>query len=815
MIEINKCKLVPGITSNWGDILGDITKQQDLVDYIDTHGGGNAEWGSITGDLSDQEDLMTLLDEYAKKDWVESQGYLVQSDLSQYATRQWVTGRGYATEHWVSNDYTNNVVTPAQEKAEENVKDWVVEEGYINQIKTVNNQSLVGTGNIEISGLTPAQEDAIDPLMNASGGVLYTEELEYKGQVWKKIEFMYNEYLHQIKDDVYMFQSGSLYRFDTEILDFVKVSSFNSWGNRWLWEDNSGRLYDGYNYQLDIDTGTTIEVDTEGYEMTKYYSSSKMNLLYGQYGIWLLSSSNLKRFDETTQKFVSGFELKLPDGFNESDEMFSCLFEYDGHNLLYLYGTTYEFVEYEESINVSDVTGTYFTTPTDSVQPYNIFTLSDGGLYYVGSNRRVYKYNETSNVWSLYKRFTYTLTDRKAMTGGLVIGGNSNYSPYKYMITNFGESIRLTSWIKVSDIAVDLDSDQTIEGQKTFNTIYSDSISINGLYARGGTTIFNLANNTTSATKIEITSGAMMLNGNSVATTDQLILNRTKLPYGGYKRNVLEQNGLGPYAYNYFKTHTGRLFYFDDGGYRYEWDGSSLINQTQVFTVRPYNVFGSRVIVTPNDTFYDEGNSTYLWDDTNSDFVRICDGISSGEWTEWWDGSNLRTQEYKLVNNGSTWEWVSDPINDYKTGMYHYVNSKVYCLSTNDSVVYEYDPTNKTYEVLGYWNQWTSQCSFVAGGDIIFPYNGSTWMKIDFSKVVQSGDSFITSDTSIPWNDMYDNMHYEYNGELLYTSWNNIWACWGMEEEFPEVPVTNGTYVLQATRVGDTITYEWVPDNVL
>lgn len=97
MIEINKSKLVPGITSTWGDIIGDITKQQDLVDYVETHGGGDAVWGDITGDISDQTDLNALLDNYAKKEWVENKGYITSDALSGYATETWVGNQGYLT----------------------------------------------------------------------------------------------------------------------------------------------------------------------------------------------------------------------------------------------------------------------------------------------------------------------------------------------------------------------------------------------------------------------------------------------------------------------------------------------------------------------------------------------------------------------------------------------------------------------------------------------------------------------------------------------------------------------------------------------
>lgn len=116
-LDLCKGKLVPGVVATWGEIVGDIENQADLVEYVNSHGGGgNAEWGSITGTITDQEDLMTLLDDYATKDWVEGKGYLVSADLSQYATRQWVTGRGYIT-----SDALNGYATET----------WVGQQGYI------------------------------------------------------------------------------------------------------------------------------------------------------------------------------------------------------------------------------------------------------------------------------------------------------------------------------------------------------------------------------------------------------------------------------------------------------------------------------------------------------------------------------------------------------------------------------------------------------------------------------------------------------------------------------------------------------------
>ena len=198
MIEINKYKLdpssicLPGTITTWGAIIGDITKQQDLVDYVAEHGGGGsaAEWGSITGDIMDQSDLESWLTDLdsrigvnddritdiengtvvptgiATQTWVGQQGYLVQSDLSQYATRQWVTGRGYIT-----SDALNGYATES----------WVGQQGYITS-------SALSWGNItgDISEQTDLNEELSqyvpwDDLADTLGGYAQKSWVQEQG----------------------------------------------------------------------------------------------------------------------------------------------------------------------------------------------------------------------------------------------------------------------------------------------------------------------------------------------------------------------------------------------------------------------------------------------------------------------------------------------------------------------------------------------------------------------------------------------------------------------------------------------------------
>ena len=97
MIDIKKYELsttgicAPVVIATWGGIKGNIEDQQDLVDYVSSHGGGgggDTVWGSITGNIKDQTDLYDNLEGIIT--WVRTQGYITSSALSGYATESYV-----------------------------------------------------------------------------------------------------------------------------------------------------------------------------------------------------------------------------------------------------------------------------------------------------------------------------------------------------------------------------------------------------------------------------------------------------------------------------------------------------------------------------------------------------------------------------------------------------------------------------------------------------------------------------------------------------------------------------------------------------
>ena len=119
MLNLNKNKLIPAteISTSWGEIKGDISKQTDLVELTTDLDTSIKGWVNEQGYLTEHQDLsgyalkteIPSLDGYATESWVESKGYLTEhQDLSSYALKTEVPSLdGYATEEWVNNQLTN------------------------------------------------------------------------------------------------------------------------------------------------------------------------------------------------------------------------------------------------------------------------------------------------------------------------------------------------------------------------------------------------------------------------------------------------------------------------------------------------------------------------------------------------------------------------------------------------------------------------------------------------------------------------------------------------------------------------------------
>ena len=378
MIKINNYKLTPAITATWGDITGDVRNQEDLVEYIKEN--GTASWGSISGDISDQKDLMNTLEGYATESWVNDQGYLTSTSLTGYATESWVNDQGYLTSTSLTGYATES---------------WVNDQGYLTEhqpLKTINDNSLVGEGNIEIGGLTPEQEDALTPLLDKSEGVLNTVEI--KGNNLKQMPWVYrdnfsNNTLYSMVDgSIYCLISLNLYKLNPKSMTFDLILDYISSSNgRLLWMDNSGRMFQGNNREIDLTTGSVKTVNLN-YKFF-IYNNNRPNLFYGDRGIWCVPGvlTALKLYDEQLKQFTGTYTTTLPQDYSGDISYDICnVFTYKGHKLFHTDANkTYEVVETNDGLTVTDVTGVYFPIPTTFTidNPYFIFSTESGNLWYI------------------------------------------------------------------------------------------------------------------------------------------------------------------------------------------------------------------------------------------------------------------------------------------------------------------------------------------------------------------------------------------------------------------------------------------------
>ena len=754
------------------------------------------------------------LDGYATESWVESKGYVTAETLPEgIATESWVNSQGYLTTHQSLDGYAT--------------EEWVNAHGYLTThqpIKTVNNQSLIGEGNIDISGMTPTQEAAIAPLMNPEEGIIV--HTVYKPNVLVENKDLYLGYQwagHQseIDGDFYCINDGNIFKFNKKTYTYEKLNdSYISFNYNILWKDNSGRYYLGNNSQIDMNTLQLTSVDLQ---MNYYIVSdpgNRSNIWKGQYGIYQLGSTPQK-FDEENQRFVDWPNVNITEGYdlgNIASYFGIQSFTYEGHIIMvYSDGSMWEMTEYEDHIDIDKVDNPYFPMEYNGnvFQDYNRIFSNNGILYYFGFNisKPLKLVNGNWVEFSIYGEDGYEYTYNNGyypgiFYGDILLGGNLfNYVNYFSFINLSSKTIEYTVWQNVNTVAVDLKSNQKIRGLKHFEGAHIDSLNIQYIHSLNDYTRFDLNRNYTIANSIEITSPLVAVNNKPIADKTDTILNSTELPYGYLTSEDIYLENFDIYQSNHFRTHTGRWIAYYNGGY-YEFNGTGfqLVNDS---VPNMYNSYNAYVVVTPNMTFYNYNDYTYIWDDINSTFIQVCNNLGNEGWVYWWDGTNLRHRgDHKLVNTNDTWEWVEDTINDYISGMYHYVNSRVIILSLNDNTVLEYNPSNKTYTKLGYYQNWTDT-SFTVGNDILWPYNAAEYRVLDLSKVTQAGDTYIDKSTYIPWSE-YNNVHIEFRGHLWYGIGGYTYRyCYDINYEKPEVPAIDGEYVLTGTRDGDSVTYSW------
>lgn len=668
--------------------------------------------------------------------------------------------------------------------------------------------------------LTPEEQDALDTLVDSSEGVLNTVEI--KGNNLNKMPWVYrdnfsNYYLYSMVDGsiYYSMHPNKLYKLNPKSMNFDFIlDNISSNNGRVLWMDNSGRMFQGFDREIDLTTGSVENVDLNyTYFISRY---NRPNLFYGDRGIWCVPKTltDLKLYDEQLKQFTGTYTTTLPQDYSGNIASDICnVFTYKGHKLFHTKANkTYEVVETDDGLTVTDVTDVYFPIPTTFTidDPYFIFSTENGNLWYMYRRDNKYVYKGTGN-WESYTitsdiNVNFSFSYAYVVYGNCIIGGVGIDNSYS--IINLGPTLNATGWAPVNSLAVDLESEQDISGRKYFKNIETDNLGIWYVSSTNGESHIELNKNQTIASSIELTvPGAFTLNNVNIATTDNCIVNRSYSTKGPRYEGICDTS-YSSYS-GYFKTPSGRLIW-DNGSEAYEFDGSKF-TQLQTVTIHPRGGY----LVTISDGLFAMAYRDYTlikWNDTTSNWEVVLDLIPNLYiWAA--DTNTLRLgNTYKLSNTDGTYSWVEDAINTSEPlGKTYLIGQNVYMMENNTRRVRQYDESTKTLTFIGETNNYPVDGHwFVFENELYYLGNVAVY-KLNPSQVG-------TDQWDIQTNILYTDWQYiyiEYNNKLYLANpdaENNFGYCYGVEETTPEVPASDGTYSLKAVRAGDQITYNWVLD---
>lgn len=659
--------------------------------------------------------------------------------------------------------------------------------------------------------LTPEEQDALDILVDSSDGVLYTDVIEsnkFNVKPWSG-DFDVYRLFSMVDGSIYLLDSFKVYKWTPETMNFEFIVSISSSNNRALWMDNSGRMFQGNNTEIDLTTGSVKNVKLNYDFFT--YSYNRPNLFYGDRGIWCVSNTltDLKLYNERAKKFTRPYTTKLPQDYSGHIASDICnVFTYKGHKLFHTdTNKTYEVVETDYGLTVTDVTGVYFPIPTFTINPYFMFSAENGNLYYIYNNDKfIYTGTDTWETFDI--PLDYIFNSSYVVSGNYVLGGVNLQD--RYSILNVGPTQKITSWTPVNNVTVDLVSKQNISGGKTFEDADIQNLSVSLVQTMYDNSHFILGKNTTEADKMEFTvPGKFTLNGVNIATTDNCFINKSIATSGPDYKGICV--APVPYYYNYFKTPSGRLMW-NTGNPVYEFDGTQF-NQVQTVTVYPK---GHNFATITDGLFAIDNNSNLIkWNDETSNWEVIIPLVNSSDYIWAADANTLRAgYTHKLSNTDGTYSWVDDPTANRISGtnktISYVIGENVYMVSGYD--VYKYEESSKTFTSFAYARTFILRC-IVFENNLYYIGNDNIIHKLDFPQDPQ--DDIVDNYTDIIFTGSSDALYIEYNNKLYITNPSeetDFGYCYGVEETTPEVPATDGTYSLKAVRSGDQITYNWVLD---
>lgn len=710
-----------------------------------------------------------------------------------------------------------------------------------------------GNGGGGGGSITPEEQAALDILVNSSEGVLYTKvngaySVTEKQMSAPNISDSY-KFLEVIGGDVYYTYQDSLWKYDSDLQDFVQVGGYFGMELKPIWKDNSGRIYSGYDYQLDIENVSwTFIQQTTGYDLRYAWSDyNRTNIFIGDKGIydlnynqsWGSQATKSYKFDEETQTFKTGQAVA---GVIKAANKLQPWFKYKGHYLFSNSSAIFEITEGDDEVlTTSNVEGTYFTpislSSGRSINDFNYF-VKGGILHYLDADPNAYEdtviyvYNETTQEWD-----THTLNNAKLEEGRFFVSGDFLISPSidhtkMYIVYLGSETTKDMVWTDVKNLAVDLQSNQTIAGNKSFTgALTANSLNVaQEVYTNTVTTQYVTTSHIHSSQDgiyIMVNDlNKFTVNEKIIATLDNCIHNTDEVSPGSQFSN--SQTYIGS-SYNidenakmWYVTPSNRVIYVND--YRnnvLEYD--SINNQFTQISMNNKIVSSHRAVLNNNSELWIAKNgNVYRWNDNDSDFDFIISTPDGGDWIWQADDTTLRYKSlYVLVYDSGTdtYSWDNATYSAPYDELYSFkINGDIFLFSKYDNYLYEWDETTGNAGQLAQFSE-NPQDDFIAQvGNYLYYYAYGSVRRVN----PYSGLDFDVQ-TNIPVSRWWQAQNYppilDYKGKYYTTLCNNNNEFFTYTYDYnywtpqPDTS-TDGTYVLKATVLNGQVTYEWVLDQV-
>ena len=672
----------------------------------------------------------------------------------------------------------------------------------------------IGQGGGGGGSLTPEQEEAIEKLVNANEGVLITKEIKsldyydsYLPNVYSS-KYIANE--HITPGEAYFVSNQALWKFNYESISFEKISSYAPHlSDNIVWKDNSGRYYNG-NQQINIETGDQIKVVDGIADVVNNYNYASTLFKFGN-ELLNINLGEIKRFNESTQTFD---DMNFGDGSIATPNPIFIMY-YEGDIIAPTYNA--------KLVKVDDMTYKWesYTAPFETTLPDGYPFDSLNNIHYVEGVGYVYAYGGNNHFYKLVDGHWELFDVHPVGESQCCMDFNSTYSIGSLIIASFydrmvlvnvGNDYKTTDWSDGTDMFVDLKSEQTIKGTKSFQQINTDGLSTGYIGGKSQElTIYadkNLKLVTSESGKINFNTNRLVKQDVDIATLNDTICNpETKYIGPDYKQVQLESD-ICTSCRNIVVLHNGRIFSFNYNE-SYEFVGNTW--RTVDFGLGFNYLEANRTFkITSDKVYFVSIDNNNVYEFTGDEFIQKTSDGSSLFGSVIPLGDTLYDYSNSRKLNTTTWVWESVETISNITGQepmyYKVINGNTY--NFNGSFIYKYNSETNSFEQIIDGYTYDSNFGFFNTVNV-FKYESDAYFTTSSGVFKFNTVNNTIERVNIYYNENDSPAYFEYDGKL-YTSYScSTGYTYETKYNKPALPNNGLDYSLTAKSTNGKVEYSY------